>query len=132
MLTNAYFYIHIIFLFKKMQEGVVEIWLTSEDTGAYGRDIGVTLPDLLNELIKVIPEGCRLRLGMTNPPYILDHLEAIAKIMNSDRVYKFLHVPIQSGSDAVLSDMKREYTADDFSRVVNVLRQKVPGITIGN
>ena len=45
---------------------------------------------------------------MTNPPYILDHLEAIAKIMNSDRVYKFLHVPIQSGSDAVLSDMKRD------------------------
>lgn len=132
---------------------MVEIWLTSEDTGAYGRDIGVTLPDLLNELIKVIPEGnhnfngfiihrfhvkkyffpegCRLRLGMTNPPYILDHLEAIAKIMNSDRVYKFLHVPIQSGSDVVLGDMKREYTADDFSRVVNVLRQKVPGITIG-
>ena len=68
---------------------------------------------------------------MTNPPYILDHLEAIAKIMNSDRVYKFLHVPIQSGSDVVLGDMKREYTADDFSRVVNVLRQKVPGITIG-
>ena len=119
-------------MLQKIQEGVVEIWLTSEDTGAYGRDIGVTLPDLLNELIKVIPEGCRLRLGMTNPPYILDHLEAIAKIMNSDRVYKFLHVPIQSGSDVVLSDMKREYTADDFSRVVNVLRQKVPGITIGN
>jgi len=115
---------------QAFEEGVVEIWLTSEDTGAYGRDIGVTLPDLLNELIKVIPEGCRLRLGMTNPPYILDHLEAIAKIMNSDRVYKFLHVPIQSGSDVVLGDMKREYTADDFSRVVNVLRQKVPGITI--
>ena len=89
-------------------EGVVEIWLTSEDTGAYGIDIGVTLPDLLKELVQVIPEGCRLRLGMTNPPYILDHLEAIAKIMNSDRVYKFLHVPIQSGSDAVLSDMKRD------------------------
>merc|ERR1712038_925223 len=115
---------------QSFEEGVVEIWLTSEDTGAYGRDIGVTLPDLLWKLVEVIPEGCRLRLGMTNPPYILDHLEAIAKIMNSDRVYKFLHVPIQSGSDVVLGDMKREYTADDFSRVVNVLRQKVPGITI--
>ena len=79
------------------------------------------MPDLLNELVQVIPEGCRLRLGMTNPPYILDHLEAIAKIMNSDRVYKFLHVPIQSGSDAILSDMKREYNADEFCRVVNVL-----------
>ena len=115
---------------QAFEEGVVEIWLTSEDTGAWGRDLGQTLPDLLEELVKVIPEGCRLRLGMTNPPYILDHLEAIAQILNSDRVYKFLHVPIQAGSDAVLSDMKREYTADDFSRVVNVLRQRVPGITI--
>ena len=60
---------------QSFKEGVVEIWLTSEDTGAYGRDIGVTLPELLWELVKVIPDGCRLRLGMTNPPYILDHLD---------------------------------------------------------
>ena len=53
---------------------------------------------------------------MTNPPYILDHLEQIGKIMNSDKVYKFLHVPIQAGSDSVLNDMKREYTSDDFCR----------------
>ncbi len=51
---------------QSFREGVVEIWLTSEDTGAYGRDIGVTLPDLLWELVKVIPEGCRLRLGRCN------------------------------------------------------------------
>ena len=56
-------------------EGVVEIWLTSEDTGAYGRDIGSSLPELLWQLIDVIPEGAMLRLGMTNPPYILEHLE---------------------------------------------------------
>ena len=62
---------------QSFEEGVVEIWLTSEDTGAYGRDIGVTLPDLLWELVEVIPEGCKLRLGMTNPPYIMDHLDEI-------------------------------------------------------
>jgi hypothetical protein len=60
-----------------LSEGVVEIWLTSEDTGAYGRDIGVTLPDLLWQLVATIPEGARLRLGMTNPPYILEHLEVM-------------------------------------------------------
>lgn len=59
---------------QSFEEGVIEIWLTSEDLGAYGRDIGVTLPDLLWKLVEVIPENCRLRLGMTNPPYILDHL----------------------------------------------------------
>ena len=66
---------------------------------------------------------------MTNPPYILDHLEQIGNIMKSDKVYKFLHVPIQAGSDSVLNDMKREYTSDDFCGVVNVLRQRVPSIT---
>lgn len=59
-------------------EGVVELWLTSEDTGAYGRDIGVTLPELLWQLVEVIPEGAMLRIGMTNPPYILEHLEVNA------------------------------------------------------
>ena len=112
---------------QSFEEGVVEIWLTSEDTGAYGRDIGVTLPDLLWKLVEVIPEGCRLRLGMTNPPYILDHLDEMAKIMEHPKVYKFLHVPIQSGSDSVLSAMKREYDSDDFCRVVNILKQKVEG-----
>jgi len=58
-----------------LTEGVVELWLTSEDLGAYGHDVGVTLPELLWQLVDVIPEGAMMRLGMTNPPYILEHLE---------------------------------------------------------
>ncbi|CAH4032987.1 threonylcarbamoyladenosine tRNA methylthiotransferase [Pieris brassicae] len=115
---------------QSFKEGVVEIWLTSEDTGTYGRDIGTSLPKLLWQLVEVIPEGCRLRLGMTNPPYILEHLEEVARIMHHPRVYKFLHVPVQSGSDQVLADMRREYTRADFQRVVDFLREKVPGMTI--
>lgn len=56
-------------------EGVVEIWLTSEDLGAYGHDIGVTLPELLWNLVAVVPEGCMMRLGMTNPPYIMEYVK---------------------------------------------------------
>ncbi|KAM6967980.1 threonylcarbamoyladenosine tRNA methylthiotransferase [Aplochiton taeniatus] len=115
---------------QSFQEGVCEIWLTSEDTGAYGRDIGTDLPTLLWRLVEEIPEGAMLRLGMTNPPYILEHLEEMAKILNHPRVYSFLHVPVQSASDSVLMDMKREYCADDFRRVVNFLKEQVPGITI--
>ena len=54
---------------------MVEVWLTSEDTGAYGRDIGVTLPELLWQLVEVIPNDCMMRIGMTNPPYIMEHIE---------------------------------------------------------
>lgn len=115
---------------QSFQEGVCEIWLTSEDTGAYGRDIGTDLPTLLWRLVEEIPEGAMLRLGMTNPPYILEHLEEMAKILNHPRVYAFLHVPVQSASDSVLMDMKREYCIDDFKRVVDFLKERVPGVTI--
>lgn len=105
-------------------EGVVEIWLTSEDLGAYGRDIGVTLPELLWQLVEVIPDGCMLRLGMTNPPYIMEHMKDMAAILSHPRVYSFLHVPVQCGSDAVLEDMKREYTIVDFRYLVDYLKEK--------
>lgn len=115
---------------QSFREGVVEIWLTSEDLGAYGRDIGVTLPELLWKLVEVIPDGCMLRLGMTNPPYILEHLEEVAKILCHPRVYSFLHVPVQSGSDSVLADMKREYCIADFQRVMDFLKNRVPDLTV--
>ena len=104
---------------------MVEIWLTSEDLGAYGRDIGVTLPELLWQLVDVIPEGCMLRLGMTNPPYIMEHMKDIAAILSHPRVYSFLHVPVQCGSDAVLGDMRREYTIADFRHLVDYLKSKL-------
>uniref|UniRef100_A0A3B5BGX1 tRNA (N(6)-L-threonylcarbamoyladenosine(37)-C(2))-methylthiotransferase n=1 Tax=Stegastes partitus TaxID=144197 RepID=A0A3B5BGX1_9TELE len=54
----------------------------------------------------------------------------MAKILNHPRVYAFLHVPVQSASDSVLMDMKREYCIDDFKRVVDFLKERVPGVTI--
>lgn len=60
---------------QSFSEGVCELWLTSEDTGTYGRDIGSSLPELLWKIIDVIPPNCMMRVGMTNPPYILEHLE---------------------------------------------------------
>lgn len=53
----------------------MEVWLTSEDTGAYGHDIGSNLPELLRLVIAVLPPYAMLRVGMTNPKYLLPHLE---------------------------------------------------------
>uniref|UniRef100_M4BZB9 Threonylcarbamoyladenosine tRNA methylthiotransferase n=1 Tax=Hyaloperonospora arabidopsidis (strain Emoy2) TaxID=559515 RepID=M4BZB9_HYAAE len=113
-----------------IKEGVTEIWLSSEDTGAYGIDLGTDLPTLLRKLLEVVPDGVMLRVGMTNPPYILDHLDAIAEVLQHDRVYSFLHVPVQSGSDDVLLAMNREYTAGEFRRVADELLAKVPDLTL--
>lgn len=114
-----------------VDEGVSEIWLTSEDTGAYGLDIGTNIINLLRSILEVLPPaGVMLRVGMTNPPYILEHLEAIGDILNDDRVYSFLHVPVQAASNKVLLAMNREYTAEDFRLVADTLQYKVPGMTI--
>lgn len=113
-------------------DGVKEIWLSSEDTGAYGRDIGVNLPILLNAIVAALPSdgSTMLRIGMTNPPYILEHLKEIAEVLRHPCVYTFLHVPVQSGSDAILSAMNREYTVSDFRTVVDTLTELVPGMQI--
>ncbi|XP_021895968.1 threonylcarbamoyladenosine tRNA methylthiotransferase isoform X1 [Carica papaya] len=113
-------------------DGVKEIWLSSEDTGAYGRDIGVNLPILLNAIVAELPSdgSTMLRIGMTNPPFILEHLKEIAAVLRHPCVYSFLHVPVQSGSDAVLSAMNREYTVTEFRTVVDTLTELVPGMQI--
>ncbi len=96
-----------------------ELWLTSEDTGAYGRDLGTPLPQLLAALKTALadapaaPDGgprVMMRLGMTNPPFMLDALDDVAAALNHRAVFAYLHVPVQSGSDAVLARMRREYT----------------------
>jgi len=117
-------------LIQSFEEGVTEIWLTSEDTGAYGKDIGVTLPQLLWKIVEVIPAGCMMRIGMTNPPYIQEYLEEMAEIFNHPRVYSFLHIPVQSASNAVLNDMKREYTIEQFKYTVDFLKARVPDLTV--
>ncbi|KAK6129600.1 hypothetical protein DH2020_036645 [Rehmannia glutinosa] len=113
-------------------DGVKEIWLSSEDTGAYGRDIGVNLPILLSSLVAELPSdgSTMLRIGMTNPPYILEHLKQIAEVLRHPCVYSFLHVPVQSGSDTILTAMNREYTVSEFRTVADTLIELVPGMQI--
>ncbi|GMI13643.1 hypothetical protein TrVE_jg13827 [Triparma verrucosa] len=119
-----------------IKEGVMEIWLSSEDTGAYGIDINTSLSTLLQRLTRevvTVETGVMLRIGMTNPPYILDQLSSVSKIMNLPQVFSFLHVPVQSGSDNVLvgeGGMNREYTRRDFEKVCDELIKSVPDITI--
>lgn len=50
--------------------------------------------------------------------------QEMAKILNHPRVYAFLHIPVQSASDSVLMDMKREYCVADFKQVVDFLKEK--------
>lgn len=112
-----------------LDSGVKEFLLTAVDTACYGKDIGTNLPSLLRKVLEF--EGdYRLRIGMMNPNHLDTILDDMIEIFNDDRVYKFIHIPVQSGSNSVLSDMRRPYTVERFMGIVNRLRESVPQISI--
>lgn len=107
-----------------------EIWLTSTDNGCYGMDLKTDLVDLLENCSNV--EGdYKIRVGMMNPMYIPRFLDRLISLYrNNDRIFKFLHMPVQSGSERILQKMKRGHTAKIFLDVVREMRKKIPEITI--
>ena len=115
---------------SEVADGCKEIWLTSTDNGCYGLDIGTDLPELVDAVSDAIPDGCMVRVGMMNPMYMPRIRGRLLESLKSDKVFKFLHVPVQSGSDRVLHEMARGHTADTFRRVVDEARRIFPDITI--
>ncbi|HDH41241.1 MAG TPA: tRNA (N(6)-L-threonylcarbamoyladenosine(37)-C(2))-methylthiotransferase [Candidatus Altiarchaeales archaeon] len=114
---------------RVISEGVREIWLTAQDVGAYGIDIGENLPDLLRDICK-IRGRFKVRVGMMNPSHVLKILDELILAYKDEKIYKFLHIPVQSGDDKVLRDMNRRYTVNDFRRIVFEFRKNFPEMTI--
>jgi MiaB-like tRNA modifying enzyme len=110
-------------------EGVKEVWLTAQDVGAYGSDIGTELPALLKKVCGV--EGqFFVRVGMINPNHALRLGEPLIESFKHQKVFKFLHVPVQSGNNSVLKDMNRAYTVEGFRSVVESFRSEIPDVTV--
>jgi MiaB-like tRNA modifying enzyme len=113
----------------EVDDGCKEIWLTSTDNGCYGLDIGTTLPELVSKVAE-IPADFAIRVGMMNPMYMPRIKDELVKSFESHKVYKFLHIPVQSGSDRVLNEMKRGHTAGTFRDVVKRFRSKFGRFTV--
>jgi len=113
----------------EINEGCKEIWLTSTDNGCYGFDINTDLPSLIDTVVE-IPHDFKVRVGMMNPMYLVRIKDNLIKSFDSDKVYKFLHVPVQSGSDKVLNDMKRGHTSETFRDIVRKVRDRFSEFTI--
>ncbi len=113
----------------EIKEGCKEVWLTSTDNGCYGFDIGTDLPTLVNAVVE-IPEDFMIRVGMMNPMYMPRIKEKLIESYDNEKVFKFLHIPVQSGSDKVLHDMKRGHTAGTFREIVKKIKEKFTEFTI--
>ncbi|MBS3092338.1 radical SAM protein [Candidatus Pacearchaeota archaeon] len=110
---------------KAVSEGCKIIYLTSQDNGCYGRDIKTNLPELLNQLTSI--EGnFKIRVGMMNPWHLRKILPQLINAYKSERIQKFIHIPVQSGSEKVLKDMKRIHTVEEFRQVAEEFRKAFP------
>ena len=130
---------------RSVAEGVKEIYLTGQDTGAYGLDWkkeairkqnaekgeqrGIELPELIDALTK-IPGDFMIRVGMTSPNHVYRHLDRLITVYQHPKIYKFLHIPVQSGSNKVLQDMKRPYTVEEYKYCIQKFKKAYPEITI--
>ncbi len=115
--------------------GAREIQLTSQDSGAYGLDIKSGLLPLLAAVSDTrrsgAPEGGFLvRLGMINPEHAKRMLPGIIQALLSPRFYRFLHVPVQTGSEKVCREMNRSHSVADFREIVSALRNAVPDVSV--
>ncbi|NIO22565.1 MAG: tRNA (N(6)-L-threonylcarbamoyladenosine(37)-C(2))-methylthiotransferase [Candidatus Aenigmarchaeota archaeon] len=112
-----------------LKDGCKEIWITSQDCGCYGLDIETNLAKLLEGIVR-IKGDFHIRVGMMNPTHIKPILKELIRVYENPKIYKFIHIPVQSGSDKVLEKMKRGYKTKDFERIVNMFRRKFPSITL--
>ncbi len=112
-----------------INEGCREIWLTSQDNAQYGMDTGLRLPQLL-ERICAIPGDFKVRVGMMNPFSALPILEELLDAFENSKIYKLVHLPVQSASNDVLKKMNRFHSIEEANLVINSFRDRFDDLTL--
>ncbi len=108
---------------EAVKDGFKEIQLTSQDTAAYGLDSGRNLAELLEKISEIDGEF-RVRVGMMNPNNAIRILDDLIEAFKGEKMYKFLHLPVQSGDNEILRKMNREYTVEEFLEIVSRFRRE--------
>lgn len=110
-------------------DGVVEVILLGQNVNSYGKNLEepITFAELL-EQIEQIKGLKRIRFMTSHPKDLSDEL--IAVMAKSKKICKHLHLPVQSGSTKVLSDMNRHYTKEDYLILVDKIKTAIPDISL--
>lgn len=109
---------------RLVDDGCKEIQLTGQDCACYGFDIGTDLAELTQRILTHVTGNYKIRLGMGNPRHIRPYQDALLDCFADERLYKFIHVPVQSGSDRVLAAMNRRHTVEDYTRVADAIAER--------
>ena len=112
----------------QLKQGIKQIYLTSQDCSTFKFN-NVNLFNLVKSIAN-LPFRFYLRIGMLNPSFLINNLDQLISIFNLDKVYQFLHIPIQSGSNNVLKLMQRPYLISQITDKIERLRKDFPHLTI--
>ncbi|MFA5141746.1 MAG: tRNA (N(6)-L-threonylcarbamoyladenosine(37)-C(2))-methylthiotransferase [Candidatus Woesearchaeota archaeon] len=116
---------------KAVTQGCKELWITSQDNACYmlEKEKKSKLPELLKEII-AIRGDFKIRLGMMNPDNVKPIINELIEVYKSDKMFKFIHLPVQSGNEYVLKNMKRKYTLDEFKDIIHEFKKQIPDLTL--
>ena len=116
---------------RARDRGAAEIRLTSLDTSCWGEDLpdGPRLPALLTAA-STISGGFRLRVGMMSPQSLAPIGDEYLRALDEAKAFRFLHLPVQSGSDEVLAAMHRGYNVAQFRSLVRSARERLPDVAL--
>ena len=118
--------------FKQLiEQGYKEITLLGQNVNSYGKGLAnpIDFADLLNLLCEV-PGDYQIRF-MTSHPKDASH-KLIDTIAAQPHLCKHIHLPVQSGSDRLLQQMNRHYTAEQYRELIDYARKKIPGVTFSS
>jgi threonylcarbamoyladenosine tRNA methylthiotransferase CDKAL1 len=114
-----------------IKAGAKEIRVTGQDTGVYGWDLGERLLDQLLDEICELPGDFRVRLGMANPKGVHGICESLANVFSKhEKLYDFIHAPVQSGSNTVLGHMRRQHQVNEFKDIVSIFNRHLDHWTL--
>ena len=115
------------YIYKEVRDaklkGLKIIYFTGTDLATYGYDLNIDLADLLFGL-KDIKGEYYVRVGMANPGILNKFIDKLLDSYDNENIFKFFHIPVQSGSNSVLKTMGRGYIIEDFYELVEKIRKR--------
>ncbi|MBR0472407.1 MAG: tRNA (N(6)-L-threonylcarbamoyladenosine(37)-C(2))-methylthiotransferase [Methanosphaera sp.] len=115
---------------EAIKRGCKELQVTAQDSACYGQDSGESFADLLNAIAS-IDGDFRIRVGMMHPKSLKGQLdEVISAFKNNEKIYNFVHIPVQTGSPKVLQEMNRLHSLDEYKHMINKFREEIPDLSL--
>ncbi len=113
-----------------LAKGFKRFILTADDTGAYGQDIGTSLPELIERLLE-FDGDYKLNIYHLEPNWLIKYFDYFKKVFNTSKI-DVIFSPMQSGSNRILKAMRRPYKTEEYVRCIKELRRELPELKVWN